>query len=62
LGRDVSPQGDTRVGVESSKDCKLYVLRNRRDRDLFAAVVVALVWEKELMAGQRLIGNPSVYV
>jgi hypothetical protein len=62
LGRDVCPQGDTQVGVENAKDCKLYVLRNSHDRDLFAEVVVALVWEKELMAGQRLIGNPSVYV
>jgi hypothetical protein len=48
--------------VENSKDCKLYSHRNSLDRDLFAEVVVALVWEKERMAGQRLIGNPSVYV
>jgi hypothetical protein len=35
--------------VESSKDCKLYVLRNRRDRDLFAAVGAVVAGKNEQM-------------
>lgn len=49
LGRDVCSQGDTRVGVENAKDCKLYVLRNRLDRDLFAEDRAVVAGKNEQM-------------